>query len=75
MAIKSDDAVHRVSSPMDDAGEKQVYRDGDEALDFLRNRSVDDDEEALAIDQKKLLRKIDWYGLTDNSRSSTRRAY
>ncbi|KAI7314689.1 major facilitator superfamily transporter [Hortaea werneckii] len=38
--------------------EKPVVRDGDAALDFLRGEAVAG--EAEAIDERKLLRKIDW---------------
>ena len=38
--------------------EKPVVRDGDAALDFLRGEAVAG--EAEAIDERRLLRKIDW---------------
>ncbi|RMY87050.1 hypothetical protein D0862_10776 [Hortaea werneckii] len=38
--------------------EKPIVRDGDAALDFLRGEAVAG--EAEAIDERKLLRKIDW---------------
>lgn len=37
--------------------EKIAIRDGDEALDFLRNEEIGD--EATLVDEKKLVRKID----------------
>lgn len=39
-------------------GEKPIVRDGDAALDFLRGEAVAG--EAEAIDERRLLRKIDW---------------
>lgn len=38
--------------------EKSNARDGDEALDFLRKEEVGG--EISEVDQKKLVRKIDW---------------
>jgi len=37
--------------------EKDLIRDGDEALDFLRKEEVGD--ESTLVDEKKLVRKID----------------
>lgn len=53
-----DDNIRRSESDTDDMPEKPVFKDGDKALDFLRSEAYDG--EADAIDEKKLVRKIDF---------------
>lgn len=43
---------------VENAASNDGIKDGDEALDFLRNKSVGD--ELQYVDEKKLLRKIDF---------------
>lgn len=53
-----DDRVYRSSVQTEDSAEKPIYRDGDKALDFLRTEAeVGEGED---IDEKRLVRKIDW---------------
>lgn len=53
-----DDNIRRSESYTDDILEKPVYKDGDKALDFLRSEAYEG--EAETIDEKKLVRKIDF---------------
>lgn len=48
----------RSESYSEDMTEKSVYKDGDKALDFLRSEAYEGESEA--IDEKKLVRKIDF---------------
>ena len=42
------------------APEKSAYRDVDKALEFLRFNDEDEQGTVVAIDEKALVRKIDW---------------
>lgn len=53
-----DDNIRHSDSYTDDMAEKPIYKDGDKALDFLRSEAYEG--EAQAIDQRKLVRKIDF---------------
>ena len=53
-----DDNIRRSGSYPDAMDEKPIYRDGDKALDFLRSEAYEGETEY--IDDKKLVRKIDF---------------
>ncbi|KAK5750554.1 hypothetical protein LTS12_019344 [Elasticomyces elasticus] len=54
----ANEEVYQTSMQAEDNYEKPTYRDGDKALDFLRTEAeVGEGED---VDEKKLLRKIDW---------------
>ena len=50
--------VYQTSSQTEYNAEKPIFRDGDKALDFLRTEAgVGEGED---VDEKRLVRKIDW---------------
>lgn len=54
----NNDVVYRSHSQEDYYPEKPIFKDGDKALDFLRGEA--EVGEADSIDEKRLLRKIDF---------------
>ena len=54
----SDDIVYRSHSTTEGSIEKPTFKDGDKALDFLRNEA--EEGETDLIDEKQLVRKIDY---------------
>ena len=53
-----DDEVYRTNSQTEEMPEKPRFKDGDKALEFLRTEAGD--HEGEDIDEKALVRKIDW---------------
>lgn len=53
-----DDQVYRAGSYAEENNEKPVFNDGDKALEFLRTEA--EVGEGDAIEEKRLVRKIDW---------------
>lgn len=54
----NDDLVFRSQSTTEEVLEKPVFKDGDKALDFLRSEA--EEGEAEIVDEKQLVRKIDF---------------
>lgn len=54
----SDDVVYRSHSATEGSIEKPTFKDGDKALEFLRSEA--EEGEADLIDEKLLVRKIDF---------------
>jgi hypothetical protein len=54
----SNDIVYRSHSTTEDPIEKPTFKDGDKALEFLRSEA--EEGETDLIDQKQLVRKIDF---------------
>jgi len=52
------DLMYRSHSVAEESIEKPVFKDGDKALDFLRSEA--EDGETDLIDEKQLVRKIDF---------------
>lgn len=52
------DQVYRSSIQTEGSVEKPVFKDGDKALDFLRTEA--EIGEGEDVDEKRLVRKIDW---------------
>lgn len=54
----SNDIVYRSHSTTEDPIEKPTFKDGDKALEFLRSEA--EEGETDLIDEKQLVRKIDF---------------
>jgi hypothetical protein len=54
----ANDAVYRSSIQTEQSLEKPTYNDGDKALEFLRGEA--EIGEGEDVDEKALVRKIDW---------------
>lgn len=54
----SNDVVYRSHSTTEDPIEKPTFKDGDKALEFLRSEA--EEGETDLIDEKQLVRKIDF---------------
>ena len=54
----TNEQIRQASVSIEEANEKPLFKNGDKALDFLRAAAAEGEGED--IDEKRLVRKIDW---------------